>query len=102
MNPTFTRFSTLAIVLSMSMAASPAYSQEKGKTKAKEHFAEKGKHGRDAGELPFGLEQFSQKKGTLPSGLQKKKDDDGSLTRGLEDGGKPVKSTSKTTKGRKL
>jgi hypothetical protein len=54
------------------------------------------------GELPFGLEQFSEKNGTLPSGLQKQKDDDGSLTRGLEDGGKPVKSTGKATKGRKL
>jgi hypothetical protein len=45
--------------------------------------------------MPFGLEQFSEKKGNLPSGLQNKKDDDGSLTRGLKEGGKRLKSTGK-------
>jgi hypothetical protein len=98
MNSSFIKFTALAIV-GMSMAVSPAYSQGKGK--GKEHLEAKGKHGRDAGELPFGLEQFSEKKGTLPSGLQKKKDDDGSLTRGLENGGKPSKSTGKAKTGRK-
>jgi hypothetical protein len=98
MNAAFIKFSTLAIVFSMSVAAAPAYSQGKGKTKAKEHFAEK-EHGRDAGALPFGLERFSEKQGNLPSGLQKKKDEDGALPRGLDDGGKPVKSTGKDTKG---
>jgi len=53
------------------------------------------------GELPFGLEQFSDKNGNLPTGLQKKKDADGSLTDGLEDAGKPVKATGKALKGRK-
>ena len=62
---------------------------------------EKGKHGRQAGELPYGLEQYSEKKGELPSGLQKKKDQDDQLPRGLEEGGKKVKSSSKGKKDSK-
>jgi hypothetical protein len=56
---------------------------------------------RKAGELPFGLERYTEKKGGLPSGLQKKKDEDGQLTRGLEKGGKNFTSTSKGKKGSK-
>ena len=98
MNTTFRNLSALAIALSMSMAISPAYSQGKGKAKAKgkEKTETRGKHGREAGELPYGLERYTEKKeGELPSGLQKKKDEDGQLTRGLEKGGKNLTSTSK-------
>jgi hypothetical protein len=101
MNATFRNLSALAIAFSMSMAASPAYSQGKGKAKGKQNVDTKEKHGRTAGGLPFGLEQFSEKKGNLPSGLQKKKDEDGWLTRGLEEGGKRSKSTGKAKKGSK-
>ena len=59
--------------LRMSMAVLPADSYGKGKAKAKPNLEAKEKYGREAGELPFGLEQFSQKNGTLPSRLQKRK-----------------------------
>ena len=92
MNGTLIKLSAVAIAFSMSLAASLAYAQGKGKGKAKgkQELQTKGKHGRDAGELPFGLEQLSEKKGELPSGLQKK-NEDGTLTRGLEAGGKRPK-----------
>ena len=51
--------------------------------------------------LPYGLEQYTEKKGELPSGLQKKKDQDGQLTHGLEEGGKKSKSSSKGKKDSK-
>jgi hypothetical protein len=100
MNATLIKLSTLAIVFSMTVAIPAAYSQGKGngKEKGKQNVEAKEKHGREAGELPHGLEQFSEKKGTLPSGLQKKKDDDGTLTHGLDGGGKKVDSTSKGKK----
>jgi hypothetical protein len=85
------------VVCALGLTASPAFSQEKGKTKAKgkEKTATKGKHGREAGQLPYGIDHRTEKKGELPSGLQKKKDEDGQLTRGLEDGGKDLKVSSK-------
>lgn len=78
------------------VTASPAFSKEKGKVKArgKQKVETKENHGRQAGGLPFGLQQYSEKKGALPAGLQKKKDEDGQLTRGLEDGGKKLKTPS--------
>jgi hypothetical protein len=87
-----------AIVLTTSFA----FAKENGKAKAKgkEKAETVGKHGREEGELPYGLERHTDKNGKLPSGLEKKKNKDGSLTRGLEDGGKPV-SSSTTTKVRK-
>ena len=90
-------------VRALGLTASPAFSQGKGKAKAngKEKTETKVKHGREAGELPFGLERYTEKKGGLPSGLQKKKDEDGQLTRGLEKGGKNLTSTSKGKKGSK-
>ena len=99
MNATFVGLSALAIVFSMSMAILPADSYAKGKAKGKPNVETRENHGREAGELPFGLEQFSEKNGNLPTGLQKKKDADGSLTDGLEDAGKPVKATGKALKG---
>jgi hypothetical protein len=99
------RLSRLALLLgacAITLPTPPAHSQGKGKGKAKDkqYVEEKGKHGREAGELPFGLEQLSEKKG-LPTGLQKKKVEDGSLTRGLEEGGKGLKPTTRVKKGRK-
>jgi hypothetical protein len=91
------------IVCTLGLTVSSAFSQEKGKAKAKgkEKTETNGKHGRVAGELPYGIEHRSEKKGELPSGLQKKKDEDGQLTRGLEEGGKNSKSTSKAKKASK-
>jgi hypothetical protein len=103
MNATFIKLSALAIAFSMSLAIAPPYSQvkEKGKAKGKQNVEAKEKHGREAGELPYGIVHRTEKKGELPSGLQKKKDEDGQLTRGLEEGGKDLKSPSKGKKGPK-
>jgi hypothetical protein len=92
--PAFTVMCTLALT------ASPGFSQGKVKAnvKVKESVETKVKHGRQEGELPYGLEQHTEKKGSLPSGLQKKKDEERSLTRGLEQGGKRLKTTDKATK----
>jgi hypothetical protein len=91
------------VISALGLSASPAFSQGKGKAKVKANqtIETKGKHGREAGELPFGLEQHKDKTGELPSGLQKKHAEDGSLTRGLEEGGKGLKSTGKANKGQK-
>ena len=91
----------LVAIYALGFVASPAFSKQEGKLKAKG--SQKGvtrtNSGRDAGELPSGIERYSEKKGTLPSGLQKKKDDDGTLTHGLDGGGKKLEST---TKGKKV
>jgi hypothetical protein len=91
------------VICALGLPASSAFSQDKGKAKAKgkEKTETKGKHGREAGELPSGIEHRTEKKGELPSGLQKKKDEDGQLTRGLEEGGKDLKVSSKAKKGSK-
>ncbi|HSE84600.1 MAG TPA: hypothetical protein VLJ79_00100 [Candidatus Binatia bacterium] len=91
------------VICALGLTASSAFSQEKGKAKAKgkQKTETNGKHGREAGELPYGLERHTEKKGELPSGLQNKKDEDGQLTRGLEKGGKNLTSTSKGGKGSK-
>ena len=108
MKSMFTSLSRLALLLgvcAVTLPAFPAYSEGKanGKVKGKQKVEaeEKGKHGRQAGELPYGLEQYTEKKGELPSGLEKKKDQDGQLTRGLEEGGKKLKSPSKGKKDSK-
>jgi hypothetical protein len=88
------------IICILGLTASSAFSQEKGKAKGKEKTEAKGKHGRQAGELPYGLERHTEK-GELPSGLQKKKDEEGQLTRGLEEGGKNSKAPSKAKKSSK-
>ena len=70
MNATFTKLSAVAIAFSMSVAIPAAYSQQgkgNGKAKGKQNVESKEKHGREAAELPHGLEQFSEKKGNLPS-----------------------------------
>ena len=101
------KLSVLLVVCTLGLTVSSAFSQEKGKAKAKgkekgkEKTETNGKHGRAAGELPYGIEHRTEKKGELPSGLQKKKAEDGQLTRGLEEGGKDLKSPSKAKKGSK-
>ena len=92
------------VVCTLGLTVSSAFSQEKGKAKAKgkeKTETKKGNHGRESGELPYGMEHRTEKKGQLPSGLQKKKDAEGQLTRGLEEGGKDLKSPSKGKKGSK-
>jgi hypothetical protein len=61
MNATFIKLSAVAIAFSMSVAIPAAYSQGKGKgkEKGKQNVDAKENHGREAGELPHGLEQFS-------------------------------------------
>ena len=92
------KVSVLMIVGTFALTASPAFSKNDGKSlaKGKAKAESSGKNGREAGELPHGLEQLTTKKGELPGGLQKKKDEDGSLTRGLTEGGKELKTTTKT------
>jgi hypothetical protein len=89
------------VICALGPTASSAFSQDKGKAKGKEKTEAKGKHGREAGELPHGIEHRVDKKGELPSGLQKKKEEDGQLTRGLEEGGKKTKVSSKGKKASK-
>jgi hypothetical protein len=98
------------VICALGLTASPAFSQEKGKAKAKgkekteatgKETEAKGKHGREEGELPYGIQQRTEKKGELPSGLQKKKEEDGQLTRGLEEGGRNSKAPSKGKKDSK-
>jgi hypothetical protein len=98
------KLSVFMVICALGFTASSAFSQEKGKAKAKgkeKTETKKGKHGREAGDLPYGIEHRTEKKGELPSGLQKKKDEDGQLTRGLEEGGKDLKSPSKGKKASK-
>jgi hypothetical protein len=108
MKTMFTSLSRLALLLgacAVSFPVPPAYSEGKanGKAKGKQKVeaGEEGKHGREAGELPYGLEQYTAKKVQLPSGLQRKKDQDGQLTRGLEEGGKKLKASGKGKKDTK-
>jgi hypothetical protein len=91
----------LVAIYALGFIASPAFSKQEGKLKAKgsEKSVSNANGGREAGELPSGIERYSERKGTLPSGLQKKKDDDGTLTHGLDGGGKRLDST---TKGKKV
>jgi hypothetical protein len=86
----------LIVVCSLGLTASPSLAKQEGKGKDKnsEKITTKENSGRQAGELPSGLQKYTEKKGQLPSGLQKKKDEDGQLTKGLEKGGKKLKSTA--------
>ena len=91
----------LVAIYAVGFVASPAFSKQEGKLRSKgsQKSVTKTNSGREAGELPSGIERYSEKKGTLPSGLQNKKDDDGTLTHGLDGGGKKPDST---TKGKKV
>jgi hypothetical protein len=48
----------LIVICALGLTASSAFSQEKGK----ERTETKGKHGREANELPYGLESVARKK----------------------------------------
>jgi hypothetical protein len=87
----------LVAIYALGFVAPPAFSKQEGKlkTKGSQKSVTRTNSGRDAGELPSGIERYSEKKGTLPSGLQKKKDDDGTLTHGLDGGGKKLDSSTK-------
>lgn len=86
----------IAVTFALGATAYPAMAKQDGKTKGKsaEKSATKENSARQAGELPSGLQKYTNKNGELPSGLQKKKDADGQLTKGLQKGGKKMKSKS--------
>jgi hypothetical protein len=90
----------LVAIYALGFVASPAFSKQEGKLRSKgsQKSVTKTSSGREAGELPSGIERYSERKGTLPSGLQKKKDDDGTLTHGLDGGGKKPDSIIKGKK----
>jgi hypothetical protein len=90
----------LMIISVFGLTPSRALAKQEGKTKVKstEKTATKENSGRQAGELPSGLQKYTEKKGQLPSGLQKIKDEDGHLTKGLENGGKKLQSNAKSNK----
>jgi len=90
----------LVAIYALGVTASPAFSKQEGKltSKGSQKSVTKTNSGREAAELPSGLERHSEKKGALPSGLQKKKDDDGTLTHGLDGGGKKLGSSTKAKK----
>ena len=75
MNATFIKLSAVAIAFSMSVAIPAAYSEGKGKgkEKGKQNVDAKEKHGREAGELPHGLEQFSEKRAPSRQDCRKRK-----------------------------
>jgi hypothetical protein len=87
----------LATVVSFALGATayPAIAKQDGNAKGKgaEKSTTKENSGRQAGELPSGLQKYMERKGELPAGLQKKKDE-GHLTKGLEKGGKKLKATT--------
>jgi hypothetical protein len=87
--------SAIVATFVFTLTAYPAVAKQenKGKAKNSEKHITKENSGRDAGELPSGLQKYSERKGQLPSGLQKKKDE-GQLTKGLEKGGKKLKTTT--------
>lgn len=91
----FTPAIMVTFVLGVTAYPVMAKQETKGKAKGSEKSATKENSGRQAGELPSGLQKHSERKGELPSGLQKKKDEDGQLTKGLENGGKKLESTAK-------
>jgi len=86
----------VAVTFALVGTAYPAIAKQEGKGKAKsaEKSETKENSGRQAGELPSGLQKHTERKNQLPAGLQKKKDEDGQLTKGLEKGGKKVKTSA--------
>jgi hypothetical protein len=88
----------LMVTCALGLTVSPAWAKKEGKAKIKssEKTTTKENSGRQAGELPSGLQKYSDKHGQLPSGLEKKKDEDGQLNKGLTNGGKKLQSSAKT------
>src|SRR5207253_3050620 len=77
-----TKLRVLMVICALGLTSSPAFSKEKAKAKAKgnKKIETKGKHGREAGELPYGLERHTEKKGELPSALQNRQGGDADET----------------------
>ena len=96
-------FAAITVAFVLGVTAHPALAKQEGKMKGKsaEKTATKENSGRQAGDLPSGLQKHTERKGQLPSGLQKKKDEDGQLTKGLEKGGKKLETTAKNNKSSK-
>lgn len=102
-------FSAIFILFTIGVVLSPAFAQSKGKSKgdqeresrsSKKNQKSISSQGRDAGELPGGLDRYGQKhEGQLPKGLEKMVDDKGELPKGLEEGGKKNQPSEK--KGKK-
>jgi hypothetical protein len=90
----------LVVTFALGVTASSALAKQEGKAKSKssEKTTVKENSGRQAGELPSGLQKYTDRKGQLPSGLQKKKDEEGHLTKGLEKGGKKLEPSAKSNK----
>jgi hypothetical protein len=90
----------LLAICALGFTASPAFSKQEGKLKSNgsDKSDTKQNNGREAGELPSGIQRHTEKKGTLPSGLQKKKDD-GTLTHGLNEG---ARSSTRVLKGKRF
>ena len=86
---------TVVVTVLMGTAFS-ATAKQGGNAKGKS--AEKENSGRQAGELPSGLQKYTERKGQLPSGLQKKQDTAGQLNNGLQNGGKKLESRANTNK----
>ena len=70
------KLSAVLVICALGATASHAFAQGGGKAQAKgsPKIETHENYGRQAGELPHGLETFSEKKGELPSGLEKKRD----------------------------
>lgn len=87
---TLKTISAVVVAFAMGLTVYPAMAKQEGKMKGKsaEKTTTKENSGRRAGELPSGLQKYSETKGQLPSGLQKKADENGQLTKGLQKGGK--------------
>lgn len=88
------------VIFALAATAFPAMAKQggNGKGKSAEKSASKENSGRQAGELPSGLQKHTERKGQLPSGLQKKQDESGQLTKGLQNGGKKLESGANRNK----
>ena len=93
-------FALLMVTFILGATAYPVLAKQENKTKGKsaEKTATKGNSGRQAGELPSGVQKYTERNDQLPSGLQKKKEVDGQLTKGLEKGGKKLEPSAKNKK----
>ena len=88
------------VILALAVTAFPVMAKQGGNAKGKNEkkSATKENSGRQAGELPSGLQKHVERKGQLPSGLQKKQDEAGQLTKGLQNGGKKLESGANKNK----
>lgn len=88
----------VVIVLIGTAISATAKQGVNAKGKSAEKSTAKENSGRQSGELPSGLQKYTERKGQLPSGLQKKQDTAGQLNNGLQNGGKRLESRANTKK----